>query len=120
VSADDRTDPAALLPLSPPVFAILLTLGSETMHGYRIMQEVERRTEGRETLLPGSMYATIARMVQDGLIGEMAPPPAADSDRRRRFYRATAFGRAVARAEADRMQALLRLAAEQQLIRGDA
>jgi DNA-binding PadR family transcriptional regulator len=111
-------DPEALLPLSPPVFSILVTLGRDAMHGYAIMQELERRTEGKEKLLPGSLYMTIARMVQDGLIEEVAPSGQDAADRRRRFYHATAFGRAVARAEAARMERLLGLAREQKLIRG--
>jgi DNA-binding PadR family transcriptional regulator len=90
------------------------------MHGYRIMQELEERTGGRETLLPGSLYATIARMVQEGLLEEVPPPPEEASDRRRRFYRATGFGRAVARAEAARMSGLLELAREQRLLGGES
>jgi DNA-binding PadR family transcriptional regulator len=109
-------DPAELLPLSPPVFNILLVLGSEAMHGYGIMQEVERRTGGREVLLPGSMYATIARMVSEGLIEEVAARGGGEG--RRRLYRRTRFGRAVARAEAQRMGMLLTLAREQDLLSG--
>lgn len=109
-------DPQELLPLSPPVFHILLTLGTDAMHGYRVMRELERRTEGRETLLPGSLYAIIARMAQEGLIEEVPVPPGeAAADRRRRYYCATRFGRAVARAEAERLARLLELARTQKL-----
>jgi len=109
-------DPAGLLPLSAPVFNILLVLGTEAMHGYGIMQEVERRTEGRETLLPGSLYATIARMVGEGLIEEVAAR--GETDARRRLYRRTRWGRAVARAEAERMGMLVALARKQDLLSG--
>jgi DNA-binding PadR family transcriptional regulator len=111
-----QRDPAELLPLSPPVFNILLVLGNEVMHGYAIMQEVERRTEGKETLLPGSLYATIARMVGEGLIEEVVPR--GEDEGRRRYYRRTRFGRAVARAEATRMGRLVALAREQDLVSG--
>jgi DNA-binding PadR family transcriptional regulator len=109
-------DPADLLPLSAPVFNILLVLGSGAMHGYGIMQELERRSGGRETLLPGSLYATIARMVKEGLIEEVVPR--GESDRRRRVYRLTRFGRGVAGAEAARMAWLVRQAREQDLLPG--
>jgi DNA-binding PadR family transcriptional regulator len=109
-------EPSELLPLSPPVFNIMLVLGSEVLHGYGIMQELERRTGGRETLLPGSLYATIARMVGEGLIEEVAKR--GESDRRRRFYRLTRFGRVVARAEAARMARLLEQARDQDLLPG--
>jgi DNA-binding PadR family transcriptional regulator len=113
------SDPHDLLPLSPPVFTILLTLGTQAMHGYAIMQELERRTDGRESLLPGSLYATIARMVDEELIEEVDAPDTS-SDRRRRFYKATRFGRSVARAEANRLAGLVKLAREQKLIGDEA
>jgi DNA-binding PadR family transcriptional regulator len=113
-------DPADLLPLSPPVFAVLLTLAADTMHGYAIMQELERRTGGRETLLPGSLYATIARMVEEGLIQEVTSRRGTGGDRRRRYYRATRWGRAVARAEAQRLGRLVELARQQNLLPGSA
>ncbi len=118
-----RPGPDELLPLSPPVFHILLTLGDDAMHGYAIMQALERRTSGRETLLPGSLYATIARMVSDRLLEEVAAADLAGAaqssmDRRRRYYRLTPFGRTVAQAEAARMRRLVELALEQDLLRG--
>jgi DNA-binding PadR family transcriptional regulator len=119
LAAMPTSDPNSRLPLSPPVFSILLTLGSKAMHGYAIMQELERRTDGRETLLPGSLYATIARMVADQLIEEVSAPDES-TDRRRRFYRATGFGRSVARAEAHRLAGLVKLAREQRLLGDEA
>lgn len=109
-------DPDRLLPLSAPVFNVLLALGGSAMHGYAIMQELERKTEGREVLLPGSLYATIARMVEQGLLEELSGSPEPGADRRRRYYRVTPFGRAVASAEAIRLRRLVDLARDEDLL----
>lgn len=111
----DTTDPKTLLPLSPPVYHVLLALGSDALHGYAIMQAFADKTAGEEVLLPGTLYATIARMVDAGLIEELAEPPADSSDKRRRYYRVTELGRAVARAESDRLQRLLAVARREKL-----
>lgn len=103
-----------LLPLSPPVYHVLLALGDRTLHGYAIMQAFEDKTGGHEVLLPGTLYATLARMVDAGLVEEPPEPP--DSgDARRRYYRVTEFGRAVARAESQRLLLLLDLARRESL-----
>lgn len=102
-------DPREVLPLSPPVYHVLLALGNEARHGYAIMQAFEERTGGAEQLLPGTLYATLARMVEVGLIEE-AQPPDSGVDARRRYYRVTAWGRAVARAESGRLRRLLEIA----------
>jgi DNA-binding PadR family transcriptional regulator len=104
---------AEFLPLSPPVYGILLTLGTSAMHGYGIILEFEKRTGQEGTLLPGSLYNTIARMVRDNLIDEVAA--SAEGDPRKRYYRATELGRTVARAESARLRTLLELAEEQNL-----
>ena len=110
-------DPAAFLPLSPPVFQILLTMGEAAMHGYGIIQEFEARTGQRGALLPGSLYNTMSRMVKAGLIIETEERPAAsEDDERRRYYKVTRLGRSVAIAETTRMKSLLQLAAERELI----
>ena len=109
-------DPNDLLPLSPPVYHILLALGREPLHGYAIMHQFEERTGGREVLLPGTLYSTLARMTESCLIEETTDRPNSGDDKRRRYYRLTEFGRAVARAESDRMRALLDLAREQDLL----
>lgn len=103
--------------LSPPVFHVLLALGDETMHGYGIMQRFEELTGGAEQLLPGTLYATLARMVDAGLIEE-ADPPSGDRSggAPRRHYRMTAEGRAVAAAEGDRMRRLVRVAERRELL----
>lgn len=114
-----RRDPQDLLPLSPPVFHILLALGNRRLHGYAIMQEIEERTNGNVRVLPGTLYSSIGRMLDDGLIRETDNrPSAADDDQRRRYYRATRFGKAVAQAEAERMALLLRVAKDQELFTG--
>jgi DNA-binding PadR family transcriptional regulator len=98
-----------VLPLSPPVYHVLLALGEAARHGYAIMQAFERQTGGEEQLLPGTLYATLARMVESGLIEE-TEPPVSGVDERRRYYRVTAWGRAVARAESARLRRLLAVA----------
>ena len=98
-------------PLSTPVFHVLLALGHERLHGYGIMQAIERKTGGVARILPGTLYTTLNRMLSDGLVEE-APPPddAPDDDRRRRYYRVTTAGRDVVAAEAERMSVLLDVA----------
>jgi len=108
-------DPHELLPLSPPVYHVLLALGSDAMHGYAIMQAFADKTGGEEALLPGTLYATIARMVEAGLIEEQPQSLPDSSDKRRRYYRVTEFGRAVAVAESERIGRLLSVAQREQL-----
>ncbi len=101
----------ALLPLPQAVFQILVALADEDRHGYAIMQEVAARTEGALKLSPGTLYGSIKRMLEDGLISEIdARPARQEDDERRRYYRITPFGRDIARAEADRLTVLLRQA----------
>lgn len=97
--------------LAPQMYHILLALGEETLHGYGIIQAFEELTEGAETLLPGSLYAALSRMVEDGLVEEArAPRGAGSGGPARRYYRMTARGRAAARAESARRARLLELA----------
>lgn len=103
------TDPRTLLPLSPPVYHVMLALGDDVLHGYAIMQSFEALSRGEEQLLPGTLYATLARMVETGLLSEVSAP-AEGGDARRRYYRLTEWGRVVARAEADRLARLLEIA----------
>jgi DNA-binding PadR family transcriptional regulator len=113
-------DPAALLPLKQSIYRVLLAMpDGESLHGYAIMQAVAEMTQGRETILPGTLYAALARMVDEGLVETQAAP---DDDPSggpaRRFYRRTSFGRAVARAESERLRALLDIAVAQKIIAG--
>lgn len=101
----------ALLPLPPATFHILLAVLNGELHGYAIIQDVEARTDGTLRMSAGTLYRSVARMVEQGLIAEVRrrPPPGAD-DERRRYYRVTPFGRGVARAEMARLAELIRLA----------
>jgi DNA-binding PadR family transcriptional regulator len=106
-----RAEVEALLPLPLATFHILLALVDDDRHGYAILQEVERRTGGELRLSAGTLYRSIQRMLEAGLIVERRERPAPEQDdERRRYYRITPFGSAVARAEADRLSALVRLA----------
>ncbi|MBI4472712.1 MAG: helix-turn-helix transcriptional regulator [Acidobacteria bacterium] len=104
------------LPLSPPVFHVLLALADGDKHGYAILKEVEERTDGRVQLSTGTLYAIIKRLLSDGLIEETRERPDND-DERRRYYRLTPFGRKVAVAEAERLEEMIAAAREKRLIR---
>ena len=107
----DRTELEALLPLPPATFHILLALVDQERHGYAIIQDVEERTDGELRLSAGTLYRSVARMVEQGLIAEDLKRPAARlDDERRRYYRNTPLGTAVARAEMARLSQLVRLA----------
>jgi DNA-binding PadR family transcriptional regulator len=107
----DQSDAEALLPLPPATFHILVALADQDRHGYAIIQDVEARTAGGLRLSAGTLYRSIARMVEQGLIREVATRPrVALDDARRRYYRVTPFGLAVARAEMRRLSELVRLA----------
>jgi DNA-binding PadR family transcriptional regulator len=107
----DRADIDALLPLPPATFHILLALVDQERHGYAIIQDVEARTDGELRLSAGTLYRSIARMVEQGLIAEVTKRPATRlDDERRRYYRITPFGTAVAKAEMARLSQLVRLA----------
>jgi DNA-binding PadR family transcriptional regulator len=107
----NTTPPDSLLPLPPAVFHILMALADEDRHGYGIIQEVLARTNGEVRLSPGTLYRSIQRMLDDEIIVEINERPAPElDDERRRYYRVTAFGRAVASAEANRLHDLVRLA----------
>jgi DNA-binding PadR family transcriptional regulator len=93
-----------LLPLTPPVFHILLALADEERHGYGIMQDVARQTDGALQLGPGTLYGCLKRMLAAGLVeeSEERPDPALD-DERRRYYRMTALGKRAVHAELQRL-----------------
>lgn len=113
-----RPDPQTFLPLTTPEFHVLLALGDEALHGYAMMQSLEEKTGGQDALLPGTLYTTLARMVRQGLLEELAEPPEPGADARRRYYRVTELGRAVARAETARLARLIRVAEAEKLAPG--
>jgi len=103
--------PESLLPLPAAAFHILMALADQDRHGYAIIQDVAERTGGELKLSAGTLYRSIQRMLEQGLIVEPRQRPAPeDDDERRRYYRITPFGIAVARAEARRLAQLVRLA----------
>ena len=106
-------DPQSLLPLTPAMFHVLVALADGETHGYAIMKEVERLTDGAVRLSTGTLYGIIKRLVSDGLIREGA----AAHDTRRRSYDLTPFGRDVARAEAARLEQTLAMARRKHMFR---
>jgi len=110
-------DADQFLPMTPAAFHILLALAYEEKHGYAIMQEVESISDGQVKIGPGTLYGTIKRLQTDALIeeSEERPDPALD-DQRRRYYRLTSDGRAVLRAEAERLAQLVAQARERRVL----
>ena len=110
------TEPQKFLPLTGPVFHILIALADERRHGYAILQDIERRSDGSVKLGTGTLYTAIRRMLKSGLIerSDTRPNPSED-DERRNYYRLTRLGAQVARAEAARMKGLVDLARSKQV-----
>ena len=112
-------DVAGLLPLPPVTFHILLALADQDRHGYAIIQEVEERTGGALRLSAGTLYRSIHRMLEQGLVVETRDRPAPeDDDERRRYYRITKFGVETAKAEFRRLEQLVKLARQSGFARG--
>jgi DNA-binding PadR family transcriptional regulator len=111
--------PESLLPLPTAVFHILIALADGDRHGYSIMRETAARTDGKVQLSAGTLYSSIRRMLEQGLIEELADSPdPTSSDGRRRYYRLTRFGRRVATAEVERLNGLVKQARAAGLVRG--
>src|SRR5207237_6733061 len=114
-----ETKPDSLLPLPTAVFHILIALADRDRHGYSIMQDVAARTEGKVQLSAGTLYSSIRRMLEQGVIDELSESPDPSStDERRRYYRLTRFGRRVAAAEVERLNSLLQQARATGLVPG--
>jgi DNA-binding PadR family transcriptional regulator len=96
-------DPTAFLPLSPPVFHVMVSLADGDRHGYAIIKDVAERTGGSQRLGAGTLYAILKRLLEDRLIAEVRGSSSED-DQRRRYYRLTPLGRQVARVEVDRLE----------------
>jgi len=103
-------DSADLRPLTTQEFHILVALAERDQHGYGIMQDVAARTGGKLRLSPGTLYGSVKRMLERGLVveleGRQRPDPQ-DDDERRRYYRLTPFGRKVAKAEVARLSEMV-------------
>jgi DNA-binding PadR family transcriptional regulator len=95
------------LPLSPAALHILLSLAREDLHGYAIMQEIARQSEGIYKLGPGTLYDNLQKLIQDGWVQELGPRRG-DADPRRRYYRLTEAGRDLLRAETARLAQVVR------------
>jgi len=123
-------------PLPAAAFQILLSLAEEDLHGYGIMRQVAEQTGDRVRLGPGTLYSSIQSLLEEKLIEEVAPPEndkagiqsntqpdaksgAKSNEERRRYYRLTGAGRKLARAEAERLADLLRVARAKKILRGD-
>ena len=109
--------PESYLPLTPATFQILMALVGGERHGYAIMREVAERSDGTVRLGPGTLYGTLKRLLELGLVaesGERADPET--DDERRRYYRITKLGLSTARAEARRLEQLVRAARRMKLI----
>jgi DNA-binding PadR family transcriptional regulator len=107
-------------PLPSAAFQILLSLADEDLHGYAIMRQVEEQTAGRMRLGPGTLYSSIQALLEEKCIEEVGSgEDTSPGNERRRYYRLTSAGRKLARAEADRLADLLRVARAKKILRGD-
>jgi DNA-binding PadR family transcriptional regulator len=99
----------SLLPLSPAILHILVALSGEDRHGYGIMQEVARQSEGQYKLGPGTLYDNLEKLLEQGIVQE-AKPRSSGGDSRRRYYRLTRFGRRLLATEISRLEGVVRAA----------
>jgi DNA-binding PadR family transcriptional regulator len=113
----DKFRPDTFLPLTPVAFEILLALADGERHGYSILQEVETRSGGAVSLHAGTLYRALARLLESDLIEELRESPDSSSDERRRYYRLTQRGVAVARAEVGRLEGQLAAARTRRLLK---
>lgn len=114
-----RDDITGLVPLTPTVFYMLLALADGEKHGYGIMQTVAEETQGQMQIRTGSLYGSIRRMIEAGLIEETneRPDPELD-DERRRYYGLTRLGREALSAEAARMARAMRVIHDKRVLEG--
>ena len=114
----DKFRPETFLPLTPVAFEILLALADGERHGYSILQEVESRSGGTGSLHAGTLYRALARLLESALIEELDSPDPKHDDERRRYYRLTPRGIAVARGEVGRLEGQLAAARTRRLLKG--
>jgi DNA-binding PadR family transcriptional regulator len=116
----EKFRPDSFLPLTPVALEIMLALGDGERHGYSILQEVEGRSGGAISLHAGTLYRALARLLESELIEERQSPDPDNDDERRRYYRLTARGIAVAKAEVARLEGQLSAARSRRLLKGRA
>lgn len=117
----DAAEVHALLPLPPATFHILIALAEGERHGYAIIQDIAARTDGEVKLGAGTLYRSVQRMLEQGLLQESRRRPAPEEDdERRRYYLLTEFGTAVARAETRRLTQMVKLARASGFVPGKA
>ena len=113
----DATKTETTPPISAQVFQILLSLLDGPMHGYALIQDIRRRTEGEVVLTASTLYAAVKRLLASGWIEEVEPDtPPPDHDDRRRYYRIASLGRSAARTEAHRLERLTAMARDKRLL----
>ena len=111
-----KDDFREFVPLSPAALHILLALASEDRHGYGIMREIDRQSDGRYKLGPGTLYDNLQKLLDHGIVEERSPGSSGD-DPRRRYYRLSRFGRGLLATEIARLEALVREARQHLKIR---
>src|ERR1041384_3509332 len=105
-----KRPPEAFLPLKSNWFHILVSLVGGEQHGYAIVQDVLERSQGKVRLWPATLYGSLKRLIQEGLIVESSERPAPEfDDARRRYYKLTPLGRRVLDIESQRLKDLVRL-----------
>ena len=114
---NSHADVQALLPLPSVTFHVLIAVSQGPCHGYAIIQDVESRTTGTLRLGAGTLYRSIARMVEQGLLAETSRRPAQGDDERRRYYRITRLGRQLAAVESERLARQVETARARRLLK---
>lgn len=110
-------DPSTHLPLTAPVFHVLMALADGDKHGYAVMKEVKERTGGEVRLSAGTLYGIVKRLLAAGMISESEKRPASElDDSRRRYYHLEPYGLKVAKAEAERLERLISIARSKNLL----
>lgn len=106
-------------PLSQPVFWILISLSSNDLHGYALLQDIERRSAGDVVLSTSTLYGALKRMMRDQLVEPVLDRSDDGSDdERRQYYRITPLGREVAQAEAGRIERLANVVRGRDFLQG--
>jgi DNA-binding PadR family transcriptional regulator len=105
-----RKSPESFLPLKSNWFHILISLAGGEQHGYGIMQEVLERSDGKVRLWPATLYGSLKKLIENGLIVESGERPAPEfDDARRRYYKLTPLGQKVLDLESQRLRDLVRV-----------